>query len=233
VNWGVGINMSWSDAVANSLEETEFPAKVRGLLENLRQHEKTTAAKTAALKRDEAKLLDELRHSLKERPSKLDEAALQARADSLIARRQGLSLHLDDQQKKAMAIYNLLDERISTLDADTNPVGHLLVNSGMGGDGERGKKRRRNRDDETDVVVREVNEPTYCICNQVSYGLMIGCDNADCPIEWFHLVCVGLTQPQDPWFCPQCEGGESGGGGGGGRTKGEDTDSEDGRVIMS
>ena len=23
------------------------------------------------------------------------------------------------------------------------------------------------------------NEPTYCICHQVSYGEMIGCDNQD------------------------------------------------------
>lgn len=23
------------------------------------------------------------------------------------------------------------------------------------------------------------NEPTYCLCNQVSYGEMIGCDNPD------------------------------------------------------
>jgi len=30
------------------------------------------------------------------------------------------------------------------------------------------------------------NEPRYCICNQVSYGEMVGCDNGDCPIEWFH-----------------------------------------------
>ena len=31
------------------------------------------------------------------------------------------------------------------------------------------------------------NEPTYCLCGQVSYGEMIGCDNPDCPIEWFHV----------------------------------------------
>ncbi|KAJ8940072.1 hypothetical protein NQ314_010906 [Rhamnusium bicolor] len=37
------------------------------------------------------------------------------------------------------------------------------------------------------------NEPTYCLCHQVSYGEMIGCDNPDCPIEWFHFACVGLT----------------------------------------
>lgn len=35
------------------------------------------------------------------------------------------------------------------------------------------------------------NEPTYCVCHQVSYGEMIGCDNLDCPIEWFHFACVG------------------------------------------
>ncbi|OXB60490.1 hypothetical protein ASZ78_000781 [Callipepla squamata] len=37
------------------------------------------------------------------------------------------------------------------------------------------------------------NEPTYCLCHQVSYGEMIGCDNPDCSIEWFHFACVGLT----------------------------------------
>ncbi|KAK1875322.1 Inhibitor of growth protein 3 [Dissostichus eleginoides] len=45
------------------------------------------------------------------------------------------------------------------------------------------------------------NEPRYCICNQVSYGEMVGCDNTD----WFHYGCVGLTEaPKGKWFCPQC-----------------------------
>ncbi|XP_077509180.1 inhibitor of growth protein 5 [Amblyomma americanum] len=49
------------------------------------------------------------------------------------------------------------------------------------------------------------NEPTYCLCHQVSYGEMIGCDNPDCPIEWFHFTCVGLTsKPKGKWFCPKC-----------------------------
>ncbi|XP_052086724.1 inhibitor of growth protein 3-like isoform X1 [Mytilus californianus] len=49
------------------------------------------------------------------------------------------------------------------------------------------------------------NEPRYCLCNQVSYGDMVGCDNDDCPIEWFHYGCVGLTQaPKGKWYCPQC-----------------------------
>ncbi|KAK3105047.1 hypothetical protein FSP39_016044 [Pinctada imbricata] len=49
------------------------------------------------------------------------------------------------------------------------------------------------------------NEPTYCLCHQVSYGEMIGCDNPDCPIEWFHFACVGLKmKPKGKWFCPRC-----------------------------
>ncbi|XP_072724412.1 D-2-hydroxyglutarate dehydrogenase, mitochondrial isoform X3 [Ciconia boyciana] len=44
------------------------------------------------------------------------------------------------------------------------------------------------------------NEPTYCLCHQVSYGEMIGCDNQDCPIEWFHFACVDLTtKPKGKW----------------------------------
>ena len=40
---------------------------------------------------------------------------------------------------------------------------------------------------------------------QVSYGEMIGCDNADCPIEWFHFGCMNLTtKPKGKWYCPKC-----------------------------
>jgi len=49
------------------------------------------------------------------------------------------------------------------------------------------------------------NEPTYCICNRVSFGEMVGCDNSDCKVEWFHFECVGLTHPpKGKWYCPDC-----------------------------
>ncbi|XP_066580960.1 inhibitor of growth protein 3 [Prorops nasuta] len=49
------------------------------------------------------------------------------------------------------------------------------------------------------------NEPRYCVCNQVSYGDMVACDNTDCPFEWFHYPCVGITSPpKGKWYCPQC-----------------------------
>ncbi|XP_015113357.1 inhibitor of growth protein 3 [Diachasma alloeum] len=49
------------------------------------------------------------------------------------------------------------------------------------------------------------NEPRYCVCNQVSYGDMVACDNSDCPFEWFHYPCVGIAAPpKGKWYCPQC-----------------------------
>jgi inhibitor of growth protein 3 len=45
----------------------------------------------------------------------------------------------------------------------------------------------------------------YCICQQVSYGSMVGCDDKDCPFEWFHWGCVNLTEePKGKWYCPVC-----------------------------
>ncbi|XP_022695718.1 inhibitor of growth protein 5-like isoform X3 [Varroa jacobsoni] len=61
-----------------------------------------------------------------------------------------------------------------------------------------------NGGDVMDMPV-DPNEPTYCLCHQVSYGEMIGCDNPECPIEWFHFACVGLnTKPKGRWYCPKC-----------------------------
>ncbi|XP_053205418.1 inhibitor of growth protein 3-like [Panonychus citri] len=49
------------------------------------------------------------------------------------------------------------------------------------------------------------DEPRYCLCNQISYGSMVACDNEECQFEWFHYGCVGITQPpKGKWFCPPC-----------------------------
>lgn len=51
------------------------------------------------------------------------------------------------------------------------------------------------------------NEPRYCYCNQVSFGVMVACDNANCEREWFHLSCVGLQEPPSSkakWYCRDC-----------------------------
>jgi hypothetical protein len=47
------------------------------------------------------------------------------------------------------------------------------------------------------------------VCERVSDGKMIGCDNDDCAIEWFHFECVGLhpnAEIKGRWICPPCRG---------------------------
>jgi hypothetical protein len=40
------------------------------------------------------------------------------------------------------------------------------------------------------------NEPRYCICNQVSYGDMVACDNEDVSISFSFGVSLGAVQTQ-------------------------------------
>ncbi|KAK0623553.1 hypothetical protein B0T14DRAFT_516538 [Immersiella caudata] len=61
-------------------------------------------------------------------------------------------------------------------------------------------------DDEGNVI--DPDEARYCLCNRVSFGVMIQCDNVDnCKQEWFHLECVGLQEipaRTTKWYCPEC-----------------------------
>lgn len=66
------------------------------------------------------------------------------------------------------------------------------------------KRKRKSKQAEKDVTI-DPNEPTYCLCKQVSFGQMVMCDNDHCPIEWFHFTCVGITNtPKGKWYCPDC-----------------------------
>ncbi|XP_067938817.1 inhibitor of growth protein 1-like [Watersipora subatra] len=76
------------------------------------------------------------------------------------------------------------------------------------------KRKRRSRagtqaksQKEISTEPIEPEEPTYCICDQISYGEMVGCDNDACPVEWFHFDCVGVQcKPKGKWYCPKCRG---------------------------
>ena len=51
----------------------------------------------------------------------------------------------------------------------------------------------------------EGDNKKYCVCQKVSHGDMVACDNEECPYEWFHWTCVGLTkEPIGTWICPVC-----------------------------
>lgn len=68
------------------------------------------------------------------------------------------------------------------------------------------------------------DQALYCLCQKMSYGEMIACDNPDCPFQWvstvclviriwltylcaiqFHLPCVNLKPPlPEKWYCAHC-----------------------------
>ncbi|KAG1051786.1 hypothetical protein G6F46_004426 [Rhizopus delemar] len=63
------------------------------------------------------------------------------------------------------------------------------------------RKNTKLKSSDTDMSI-DPNEPLYCYCQQVSFGEMVACDNADCEIEWFHIACVDLkTVPKGKWYC--------------------------------
>ena len=141
----------------------------------------------------------------------------------------------DDKVQLAVQTYELVDKHIRRLDSDLSrfetelrkkegeqgseakaPTKDVRGKRKSTSDAQSARKRSKGADDgvmassvptAAEVLDMPVdpNEPTYCLCHQVSYGEMIGCDNPDCPIEWFHFACVGLTsKPKGKWFCPRC-----------------------------
>ncbi len=60
-----------------------------------------------------------------------------------------------------------------------------------------------NQKDSQDCATSEKIE--YCYCKGPDEGNMIGCDNPECSIEWFHWDCLSIkSTPKGKWFCPDC-----------------------------
>ncbi|KAJ3682418.1 hypothetical protein LUZ60_014991 [Juncus effusus] len=136
----------------------------------------------------------------------------------------------DEKVALATQAYDMVDAHIQQLDqymrrleeirkekelAEAGPVGAGPSNPNLapkpaksGGRGGR-KKSKLAAEPAVPPIDLELpvdpNEPTYCICEQVSYGEMVACDNPNCKIEWFHFGCVGLKeQPKGKWYCNKC-----------------------------
>ena len=77
----------------------------------------------------------------------------------------------------------------------------VLMNIARGRDsGEKGNRTKKGSEISAD-------ERAYCLCDQISYGKMIACDNKLCPMEWFHFNCVQISaKPKGKWYCPKCRG---------------------------
>jgi inhibitor of growth protein 4 len=67
------------------------------------------------------------------------------------------------------------------------------------------RRADREREAASEAVGSDGEEMVYCSCKQVSFGKMIACDGQNCQIEWFHLSCMGMTEPpKGKWYCPDC-----------------------------
>ncbi|CAK7892295.1 transcriptional regulatory protein Pho23p [[Candida] anglica] len=85
-------------------------------------------------------------------------------------------------------------------------------NGGVGSNGSKKRATKPKKEDQSAIsetphgnASTQNNEPTYCYCNQVSFGEMVGCDGDDCKREWFHLPCIGFKNPpKGKWYCDEC-----------------------------
>lgn len=134
-----------------------------------------------------------------ERPSSVQECPLPERTSTRRPRRQRNSESRDSTHPSANG--SLVDDSVDELSLP--PLREKKSKSSK----KKKRKAKQERDASPVDFAIDPNEPTYCLCEQVSYGEMIGCDNEQCPIEWFHFSCVGLTyKPKGKWYCPKCRG---------------------------
>jgi hypothetical protein len=119
------------------------------------------------------------------------------------------------EKKLALALsnYDLVDENIRLLDKQIEIVDKAMKRHDIKyiPPGPVVEARILEDAGKTDENVRKrklsslAEEPVYCICRRGAFGDMVACDNDDCPTEWFHYTCVGLTKvPKNTWLCPQC-----------------------------
>ncbi|CAD5205513.1 unnamed protein product [Bursaphelenchus okinawaensis] len=121
-----------------------------------------------------------------------------------------------EKVKLAMKNYETLDNYVDEL--DTKYASIVAETSAQSTSSQKSTKQKNStkkveevkqeKFDPTTVVDMPVdpNEPTYCLCNRVSFGQMVMCDNKTCLTEWFHFDCVGLTAPpKGKWYCPICK----------------------------
>lgn len=99
----------------------------------------------------------------------------------------------------------------TTLSRQTSPISNVRSRKSDGRKKQSGADAKDQTNDGdlsttllTDMAI-DPNEPKYCYCDEVSSGDMVACDNEDCPREWFHYHCVGLTSPpKGKWYCLFC-----------------------------
>ncbi|KAK2967881.1 hypothetical protein RJ640_009951 [Escallonia rubra] len=179
--------------------------------------------------------IEEIKRGLKSGNAMPDSSLVRFSDEALDEQKHAIRI-ADEKVALAVQAYDLVDAHVQQLDqylkkfdeelrrerdsgaSTVSPAPTLDSNIKSGKSGESGRGGRKktrlaaagttaaNPSMDLDLPV-DPNEPTYCFCNQVSFGEMVACDNPDCKIEWFHFSCVGLKeQPKGKWYCADCSG---------------------------
>lgn len=157
---------------------------------------------------DDCKKLDADCQAFLEELGKMTSEERKARVKAI---QEGFKHAVDlSDQKVALAVqtYETVDKHIRQLDNDLRRFEEDTDDYGRGDSSakKRGRPSKTTETEHAEDMPVDPNEPTYCLCHQVSYGEMIGCDNPDCQTEWFHFACVNLTEkPKGKWYCPRCQ----------------------------
>ena len=195
----------WLETMVKGVEDVPHLC-VNGLA-TLREQDRQSKDLILALNQEESDLLESLNATHKEYGSDFDENIFADKAKDLMRRRAEVVALIGEQAKTAQHMYDLMDKKIKNFDLKTGSLDHLLsydVNDTLSK--RKKKKRKADVDQPEEDIVVDPNEPVYCVCRMVSFGRMVGCENGECPIEWFHLACVGLTDDTvpDSWYCFEC-----------------------------
>lgn len=135
------------------------------------------------------------------------------KGDKEVKDQQGGTLPLSIETKS-------LDDSISNLPTSkkktdsSKPMNKMLGKKKNRTLSSKAKKKKPNENEPNHIFLPTLpptdhgnsSDQLFCFCKGPSYGNMIACDNNDCPIQWFHYNCVGITEmPHDNqhWFCSE------------------------------
>ncbi|ELQ74675.1 Chromatin remodeling protein, contains PHD Zn-finger [Trachipleistophora hominis] len=115
-------------------------------------------------------------------------------------------LRLEENEKELNAhlhsLYNFIDGQTETVELDCNNFDEMVSKSALILKTNQISARELG---ETGAHANKDRDGAPCYCGKDVNAKMIACDDPNCRIEWFHLSCIGISQPPaGKWYCREC-----------------------------
>ena len=218
-------NPATQGVVSAALADTDsLSAPLVSYLKRLRHLDETASALTGSIKRAVDAKLEEAREGTGANKRARGESA----SKNDLSMEQKEKRDVDEMTRRCVAVcdekvalaqqcYDLVEQHIARLDKDLRVFDQALAEkeaaaavakgltppptaASVGGAG-------LASPEPPSVQAQNPDEPKYCVCNRVSFGEMIACENETCAVEWFHFACVGLSTDakiKGKWYCNAC-----------------------------